>query len=104
MSIENTRLSKRAQCQCGEVVGPAGSSFPGARLQIPQLAERADDPPADFLEDRGDVGVRGWGGVQKPRFLALGGAIDKHAREEDHGIMEIRIEASTEALQKGHRA
>ena len=35
----------------------------GAPLQIPQLAERADDPSADLVEDRGNVGVRGWGGV-----------------------------------------
>lgn len=64
----------------------------GARFQIPQAAERADDPLADFLEDCGDVRVRGRGLVQKTWPQALGGAIHKDPLEKKHVDVEVHID------------
>ena len=64
----------------------------GTRFQIPQAAERADDPPAAVLEDCGDVRVRGRGLVQKTWPQALGGAIHKDPLEKKHVDVEVQID------------
>ena len=46
-----------------------------SRLQVSQVAQLTDDPPADLLEDPGNVRIAGWLGLDKTRFEALVGAI-----------------------------
>src|SRR5262249_32206445 len=61
------------------------------RFQVPQMAELADDPPADLLEHVCDVGVGRWLDREKAWLEPLGGAIQIDPFKEDNMIMHIQI-------------
>jgi hypothetical protein len=52
------------------------------RLQVSQPTQRTDDPPAELLNHRGDVGITGRLALKKVRLEALVGAIEIHPLKE----------------------
>ncbi len=76
----------------------------GARLERAPRAQLADDPLADLLEDRGDLRIGGRLLGAKTWREPLGGAVLIDPLKEDQVVMQIQIDASTEALQERHRA
>jgi hypothetical protein len=54
-----------------------------ARLQVSQPPQRADDPPTDLLEDRGNVRIAGRLDLDKARLAALVGPIKIDPLKED---------------------
>ena len=68
------------------------------------MTERADDPPTDLLEDRGNVRIAGRLDLEKARLEALVGPIEIGPLQEDNMRMDISIEGATETLDKRHRS
>src|SRR5207245_4324182 len=73
------------------------------RFEVPQLAELAEDPPADFLDHGSDVRVRRWLAWHKTWLEALVRTIEIDALKEDHMKMEIEIEGTAKTLHKRDR-
>ena len=65
--------------------------------------ELADDPSADLLDHRGDVGITGRLAREKARLEALVGAIEVDPLEEDAMEMEVHIDRTAETLDKCDR-
>jgi hypothetical protein len=58
------------------------------------VAQCTDDPPADLLDHRGDVGIAGRLALKKAWREALGGAIEVDPVEKDHMKMDIEVDGS----------
>ena len=92
--------------ECGCVVEqriiPGGHSWVNAHCQVSQPASLADDPPADVLDDVGNVGSAGRLDLEKAGLAAL--VSDDRQRRPSrtmHVIMEIRSwSAAAESLEK----
>ena len=63
-----------------------------AGLQIPKLAQLADDAPADFLDDLFNVAIRGWRTLDKPWLETLLGAVNIDTLQKNYMEMEMQIE------------
>ena len=68
---------------------PRGHGVVDARLQVSQPTQRADDPPADRLDYRGNVGITGRLALEKARREALVGPIKIDPLKEDNMKMYI---------------
>jgi hypothetical protein len=77
---------------------PSGHSCVNARLQVSQMAQLTDDPPADFLDDVGHVGIAGQLAIDKAGRETLVRAIDKAPLDEDNVLMKVPIEVAAESL------
>jgi hypothetical protein len=73
-----------------------------ARFQVPQLAELAHDPMADLRDDRGNIGIGGRLACDKAWHEARLSAIEVDALKEDAMAMEVHIDGTAKALDKGH--
>src|SRR5712692_8927796 len=80
-----------------------GHSGVDSRLQVPQVAPRADDPPTDLLEYRGNVRIAGRLDLDKARREALVGAIKVGSLKKNYMEMEVQIHGAAESLDKRHR-
>src|SRR5439155_497190 len=74
------------------------------RFEVPQMAERANDPPTDLLDHGGDGGVGRRLPLDKPGLEACLGAIEVDALKKDAMKMEIEIDGTAETLDKGDRS
>src|SRR5215510_16474964 len=74
-----------------------------ARFQVPQLAELAHDPMADLRDDRGNIGIGGRLACDKAWHEVRLSAIEVDALKEDAREMEVHIDGTAKALDKGHR-
>src|SRR5262249_38296006 len=72
-------------------------------FEVSQLAELADDPPADRLDHGGDIGIAGRLACEKAGLAARLGAIAVDALQEDAMAMEVHIERTAKPLEKRHR-
>ncbi len=66
-----------------ERIIPRGHGGVDARLQVSEVAQRADDPPADRLDYRGNIGITGRLALEKARREALVGPIKIDPLKED---------------------
>src|SRR5262249_673134 len=73
------------------------------RLQVSQLAELAHNPMADLRDNRGDIGIGGRLDCDKAWLEARLSAIEVDALKEDAMEMEVQIDGTAKALDKGHR-
>jgi hypothetical protein len=64
-----------------------------ARLQVSQPTQRADDPPADRRDDRGNIGIGGRIALDKPRFEPFVGAIEIDPLKEDKVCRQLALAA-----------
>jgi hypothetical protein len=85
----------------GVIPGGHGGVHPC--LQIPQPTQRTDDPPTDFLDHGGDVGVGRRLTLDKAGLAARLSAIAVDALKKDTMKMEIEIEGTAKTLQKRDR-
>ncbi len=67
-----------------------GHSGVDPRLQVPQVAQRADDPPTDLLEYRGNVRIVGRLDRDKARREALVSTIKVGSLKNNHMEMEVQ--------------
>ena len=82
-------------CIISQGIIPRGHGGVATRFEVPQLAELAEDPPADFLDHGSDVRVRRWLAWHKTWLEALVRTIEIDALKEDHMKMEIEETLST---------
>ena len=94
------------ELRCGVAQGiiPGGHGGLDARLQIAQPAERADDPPTDLLDHGGDVGVGRGLAREKAGCATFVGAIEIDPLQEEQWKLQIEIEGTAKALDKGDRS
>ena len=86
-----------------ERIIPRGHGGVAARLQVSQVAQRTDDAPADRLHHLGNVRIAGRLALDKARFEARLGAIERDALKKDTMKMDMQIDGATAALDKRHR-
>ena len=70
---------------------PGGYGGIDSRLQVSQVAQLTDHPPADLLEDPGNVRIAGRLDLDETRLEALVGAIEIDTLKEDQMIVHIEI-------------
>ncbi len=62
------------------------------------MAERADHPPTDVLDNVCHVGIAGRFALDKLGFQTLVRAIEKHALNDDHMVMYVELKCPAESL------
>src|SRR5262249_34565126 len=82
-------------CVIDQRIISRGHGGDDARFQVPELPQFADDPPADRLDLRGDVGIVRRLALEKARLEALGSAIEIDPLEEDAMEMKVHETRST---------
>src|SRR5712691_4505829 len=85
-------------------VMPRGHGSIATRLQASQVAQLTDDAPTDLLDHGGDVGVGRGLDLDEARLEAGLGAIQIDSLKEDTMKMDIQIDGTAEALDKGRRS
>src|SRR5262249_11421608 len=108
---ESDALLDRRRHGAGELRGgvaqgiiPGGHGRLYAHLQVAQLAELTDDPPADFLYHFCYIGIAGRLAREKAGFATFVSAIEVDPLQEDAMEMEVQIQSTAKALEKGDRA
>ncbi len=83
---------------------PGGHGDIHSCFQVSQLAQLANDPVADLLENLGNVGIAGRFGFDKAGLEAHFAAIEVDALKEDDMKMQIQIYATAKSLYKRDRS
>jgi hypothetical protein len=73
-------------------------------FEVSQMAELADDPPADLLDHVGDVGVGRGLALEKAGLEARFSAIQIDALHEDAMEMQVQIDRTAKTLDKRDRS
>ena len=86
-----------SECGCGIHQGVIAGRHRrvATRFEVPQRAELADDPMADRLDHRGDVGIAGRLDREKAGLEARLGAIEVDALKKEDMKMEMQEKRST---------
>jgi hypothetical protein len=95
------RASSEGVIAQGIIVG--SHSRVEASLQVSQLAKLAHDKMAELRADRGNIGSGGRLACDKTWREARLSAIEVDALKEDAMEMEVQMDGTARALDKGHR-